>query len=106
MTRSGDLSAVAPYHSCIVCFRGDTTTGLALIGSLEFHAAALVAVGVPMEQATATVSLPETDPDLAARIAAEGVYPVRVCSDCASRGHMTVGEVPNLPVYREDDLAS
>ncbi len=48
---------VALFDSCVVCFKGDTVTGLAFAGPAEFAMGSLVAMGVPYEQAVARVQL-------------------------------------------------
>jgi hypothetical protein len=62
--------------SCIACMTG-TDTGVAFIGDTYFQAAGLVALGVPIEEASATISefpAPFDQP-----------MQVRVCQDCADR---------------------
>ena len=72
---------------------GRTRTGLAFVGSLEWHAAGLMAMAVPMHEATALVEA-ESDSD---------TLLVRVCADCAARAHMAVAPVAagQLPGYRD-----
>lgn len=86
------LPLVAPHDSCIACFKGDTTTGLATVGCDEWHAAALIAMDVPEDQATAFVEQQQGE-----------VLTVRVCADCAAKIHMTVAPIAGgeLPALRE-----
>ena len=49
------LPKVAPHDSCIACFKGNTTTAVAFEGSAEAHIALLWNVGIPSDQAQATV---------------------------------------------------
>jgi hypothetical protein len=49
------IPAVAPYHSCIVCFKGDTTIGLAFRGEAEWILAGVQTIGIPEEQAYPTL---------------------------------------------------
>jgi hypothetical protein len=95
---NGRPRPAAPSHSCIACFRGDTTTGLTLIGRPEFQVAVLTAVGVSMEEACATVQAESH----------RQVMSVRVCVDCAARARMEVAPIAGLqlPAYREGDQAT
>jgi hypothetical protein len=89
------LPRVAPHDSCIACSKGDTTTGLVLVGCSEFQAAGLAAMGVPMAEAIATIQEWSDSPE----------FPVRVCAECAARAHMVVGLAKSgtLPGYHEPE---
>lgn len=85
----GAAFGLAPHlgqsGSCIVCLRG-TDTALAFRGDVNEIAAGLVAIGVPIRDAIATVQAypPEAD-------AAGPHYTVRVCSTCVRQN------APRLP---------
>jgi hypothetical protein len=83
--------------SCVVCLRG-TDTGLVFAGEAEWAAAGLVDIGVPEDQAIATVSHgtgsePGTVPD------GDITVMFRLCQVCASKARLPVGLVAsgNLP---------
>jgi hypothetical protein len=91
------LPAVAPHESCVACFKGDTTTGLALRGSDEFKAAGLAAMGIPVEQAISTIE---------ANAPHDPVSFIRVCADCAARARLKVTPLRRggeMPVYTESE---
>jgi hypothetical protein len=99
---------VAPFESCIVCFAGDTTTGLILRGEAEWIAAALCKLGLPEEQAYQTFFyVAENELGCDPGMVPAGVVDVafRVCAPSASRAGMEVaplsgGELPGY-VQRE-----
>jgi hypothetical protein len=82
------MRSVAPFHSCLACYRGDTTTGLILRGQAEWVIAFLhLNLGIPMRTAGGIVEQfaedtlgcpPGTVPD---GIAYD--MPIRVCEACA-----------------------
>jgi hypothetical protein len=95
---------VAPYESCIVCFRGDTTTAIGFRGEAEWCIAGLLRLGVPPDQAEATFLPfakhelgcdPGTVPD------GQIDYAVRLCRACANRVGAHVGDVRDgeIPTY-------
>jgi hypothetical protein len=94
---TNDVPAIAPHEPCIVCFRGDTTTALALIGSPEWQIAGLINLGVPESEAFATIEHARTDEHYSEKM------PVRVCAACAQRAGMQVEDTSAgvLPAYIE-----
>jgi hypothetical protein len=89
------IPAVAPYHSCVVCFKGDTTTGLAFKGEAGWVLAGMEMIGIPEERAY---------PMLCARLEGRSwtgapdevhVAGFRLCRECAASTpfHELVGEV-------------
>jgi hypothetical protein len=95
---------VAPNHSCVGCYRGDTNTGLVLTGPAEFHTASLhTLAGIPMDEAQATV--------LVAAEQEQGCDPgkvpadpyqsaIRLCRECADRTGAKIGKLDDdLPHY-------
>jgi len=90
---------VALFDSCVVCFKGDTVTGLALA---EFAMGSLVAMGVPYEQAVATVQLSCADLYDVPLGASRRSIAVRACAECARRAGLAVGRLPDpaLPTAR------
>ena len=98
---------VAPFESCVACFKGDVTTGLALRGEPEFAIAAIhVFAGIPIDQATATfLQYAESEPG-----AEPGEVPdqdveigIRLCRECAEKTGAKVGELPDLPGIEQRD---
>jgi hypothetical protein len=67
--------------TCIGCLR-PTDTALGIRGVPEWHAAGLVRLGLPMEEAIATVQVVEFEPGPDGRH--DAAY--RVCQRCAARG--------------------
>jgi hypothetical protein len=105
---------VAPYQSCVSCFKGDVTTIFAVDGSAEWLIAALGrAAEIPQDQATQMVL------DLAhdSYGSPEGSVPearmqmfVTLCRDCARRTGTTVVdrldlETGAVPGYSQPDDA-
>lgn len=86
--------------SCVVCMRG-TDSGLAFRGVAEWATAGLMVLGVPDDQAAIIIST-ATGSDPGKVPAGEITVPVRVCQDCVkdSGTGMTVGLLPDIPVYR------
>jgi hypothetical protein len=95
---------VAPYNSCIACYRGDTTTMLGLKGEAEFMIATLMRAGVPQDEATQVIDgvahdrygcdrgkVPTTDMELA----------VRLCVDCGAKVGLKLGTEDHLLVYEQ-----
>jgi hypothetical protein len=49
------VPSVAPFESCVSCFRGDTRTIVFIEGEAEWHIAGLSRLaGIPLDQADAT----------------------------------------------------
>lgn len=98
--------AVAPFNSCIACFRGDTTTAVGVEGNAEFHIAAMARLaGIPIDQASGTllVWLEEQgyDPGKVPVGRFSGAF--RLCRDCARKTGAKVVSVRDidkgLPVF-------
>ena len=102
--------AVASYEPCVVCGRGDTTTGFAVQGEADF------VIGVVSVQAR--ISLDQATGVLAVIAEREmgcdpGMVPigqldvlVRVCSECAQRTDTNIGQLERdgeAPIYRQPD---
>jgi hypothetical protein len=99
---------VAPYNSCVACFKGDTTTTYGTRGEAEFHIAALHAMaGLPMEQANATFTvMAERELGCDPGKVPGGTFDifVRLCRDCARRTGVRVGKLDEVPLYLEPDI--
>ena len=92
----GELPNVAPYESCIVCFKGDTTTAVAFRGPAEWLIAGLWRLGVPKEQAEATIlqlAHDEYECDYGQVPPGEMQNVVLVCEDCASKAELTAAPI-------------
>jgi hypothetical protein len=98
---------IAPYDSCIGCFRGDVDTAVAFRGEAEFIMAGLhVMCGIPEDQSEALVHMYARE-DLGCE---PGMVPggeftmiVQLCQECADRtgAHKTrapVGTFDAIPV--------
>ncbi len=100
--------AVAPFEPCVACCRGDTTSGLVLIGDVEWIAGNLMALGALDTEADGIIlalaeqkwgcdtgKVPDRN-DL--------VVVVRLCRDCAVPNRL-VGEFAAgaLPGYVQPD---
>ena len=104
------ITKLAPYQSCVSCYKGDTTTVIAVKGTAEFHAAALVTLaGLPIQEAIGTVQAAALDlgHDIGGRY--KGGF--RLCRDCATKTGAKVTDLSDLNagkgvvyVQREDDL--
>lgn len=96
---------VAPYESCVSCFRGDTTTGVAIRGEAEAAIAFLLTVGLPEDQAYATAAVVfEQEMGCDPGMVPSGIhdFPFRICAECAGKinTNMKVGEISEgLPLY-------
>lgn len=74
---------VAPYESCVGCFKGDTTTTVVVEGEAEYHIAVMHGLtGMTIEQAAATLAVAKGSP--------RGMVPTgrftggfRLCRACA-----------------------
>ena len=91
---------VAPYNSCIACFRGDTTTVLALKGGAEWIIAAMhKAAGLSLEEASATfhvIAEQEIGCDPGMVPVGRLDFAVRLCRDCAAKTGATVAELADF----------
>jgi hypothetical protein len=98
---------VAPFNSCIGCYRGDVSTGFAAEGKAEFIVVVLhKAAGIPLEEARSTFKVyaeqelgcpPGTMPTGRVSLA------FRLCRDCAEQHGCQVGLLSSeIPSYRQD----
>jgi hypothetical protein len=100
---------VAPFESCVACYRADTDTGLALRGEAEFGAAFLHAkLGLPMEDALGTIQVfAERESGCEPGIVPGGRFDlaIRLCRSCAEKAGVSVGEIRSgqLPGYAQGD---
>src|SRR5205823_6520910 len=96
----------APYHSCIGCYRGDTTTKLMFVGQPEFVAAGLTKIGIEEPVAVALVQscahdeygcqrgmVPDGDMEIA----------VRLCRDCPHTAGLEVRDGDEIMAYRQPE---
>lgn len=99
---------VAPWQSCIRCYRGDTTTGFIVEGEPEWIIAAMHELaGLPTEDAARVVT---ADTGIAGMVLdGRMTRVVTLCSDCAAMTGarlVEIAEVRNgetgLPVMRQD----
>lgn len=99
---------VAPFESCVSCLKGDTTTAFAVKGSAEAAIAALhLKGGLSVEDAEATV-LAYAEHELGCDPGKvpggdEHVFVFRLCRECAEQTRVSVGELPEVPVFRLGD---
>ena len=78
---------------CIVCYTGGTGTYAAFTGSLEWQAAALVKLGVPQDEATATIKQFGID---------DGTVIFQVWQSCAGKAGIEVHPLGvDAPAYYE-----
>jgi hypothetical protein len=101
------LPRVAPYQSCIACFRGDTRTGFAAAGEAEFIVVAIhKTAGIPIDQAEGTfkvVAEHEMGCDPGMVPAGEVTALFRLCRDCADKTSTSVADLDDgseVPCYR------
>lgn len=102
------MPQIAPYHSCVTCGKGDTTTGFALIGEYEWVVAALLTrAGIPEFDADA-ICLSYVHHELGCDYGKvpvdEFTLSVRLCADCAQKNNTEVarpGPHGELPGYSE-----
>jgi hypothetical protein len=87
---------VAPYKSCVACYRGDVSTAILLEGEAEFHVAALRKLaGIPPDQAKATLLVFAEhelgcDPGKVPTGRCQGGF--RLCRDCAEKTNAHIVE--------------
>lgn len=96
---------VAPFESCVVCYRGDTTTTYAVRGEAEFLVASLTRAGLPEDEATGLVELVAHDHygcDPGKVPVGDMEILVRLCPDCAATSGFKVGPVGHTPLYDQD----
>ena len=104
---SQSIPEVAPYRSCIACFKGDTDTGFVIQGESEWIMVAMHKLaGIPLADARATFAywaedVMGCDPGMVP--VGEVTHAVRLCRDCARKTGVTLA--PNveakgdLPTY-------
>lgn len=97
--------------SCVVCLRG-TDTGLAFVGEAVFAAEGLNALGLPVEQAVATIQVfAEQEMGCARGTMPEGeqTWVFRVCQDCADHSERfivsLIAKGKLLPGYHQADMS-
>lgn len=104
-----DEPRVAPFHSCIRCYRGDTATGFAVMGEAEFVIVALhKLVGLSLDEARTTFAhLAEHEFGCRSGNVPSGQLPVivRLCRDCAHQIGAVVDDIrrDELPGIRQRD---
>jgi hypothetical protein len=97
LTTLTDAPKIAPFESCIACFKGDTRTAVLLEGEAEWHIAALMHwAGLDQETATATFQVYAEqnlgcDPGMVPSGRVENGF--RLCRDCARKTGVEVSEV-------------
>ena len=88
---------VAPYESCIACFKGDTTTALLSEGDAEWHIVTLMkGAGLTQAEAVATFRLyAEQDLGCDPGMVPDGrfVFGHRLCRECARKTGAKVVEL-------------
>lgn len=99
---------VAPYDSCIACYRGDVTTAVAFQGEAEFVVAGIRrATGIPLEQAEATfMAFAENELGCDPGMVPTGriTQAVRLCVACAMKAGTEVGPVAgDVPCLRTEE---
>lgn len=106
--------AVAPYQSCISCYRGDTLTAVILRGEAEFVIVGIARLcGLPLEQAEWTFDLIAREfygCDPGKVPVGELMLPFRLCRECAERTGAKIAPLAALErgepvmVYRDRGL--
>ena len=96
----------APYQSCVVCYRGDTTTAVVIQGVAEFHIFFLMRkLGLPEDEAAGTVRACahyELGHDLGTVPVGQYTVAVRLCRQCAEFFDVQIGELGGkLPGYAQ-----
>lgn len=88
--------APGPFSgTCIVCLK-PTDTAVAFLGPPEMAMGALMAMGVPEDQAVATIEAGMEPLDYVLR----SPIALRVCATCATRAHLSVGPADgDVPLY-------
>lgn len=81
------------HGTCIVCFKPESKNVVAFAGSGEWAAAGLVALGVPQDQAIATVEMYPPS----AQEGFDSVACFLVCATCARRSPFDAGKVYTEP---------
>lgn len=90
---------LAPYHSCVSCFRGDTNTAVYSYGEAEWHIVVLGKTAkLSDEEATRTFrkyceEVRGCDPGKVPT--GEFVAAFRLCRKCAAKTGAQLGEVPS-----------
>lgn len=97
---------VAPYQSCVKCYRGDVTTAVATQGEAEFHVAFLVkALAIPEDEAIGTINVfAEQELGCDPGKVPGGTFTLiyRLCRDCAAKAKIKVGEISGgVPSYAQ-----
>lgn len=94
---AAETPRVAPFESCIACYKGDVTTGVAVQGEVEFLAAALHKLaGLPLDEAAATAGMFAEDEmgcDPGMVPVGEVTVVIRLCRECAEQTGTQVGEI-------------
>ena len=86
---------VAPFNSCVVCFKGDVSTAVGFIGEAEWLMAGLEVAGVPNNQAIAMVERQAAEQygcDAGHVPEGEMQMAMRICPECAAKANFPVGE--------------
>ena len=101
---------VAAYESCVLCGRGDTTTGFGVQGEAEFVIGVVsVQARISLDQATGVLAvIAERDMDCDPGTVPIGQLEVlvRICRECAQRADTDVGQLERdgeSPLYRQPD---
>ena len=100
-------SKLARHNSCVVCFAGDTLTGLLFRGEPEWAVAGFWRLGVPKREARQMILDIARDRygcDAGTVPTHEIDVGLRVCTRCAAKAGMKVGDVDQgLPVYERQE---
>jgi hypothetical protein len=92
------IPTICPHEPCVVCFRGDTDTALALIGDPEFYLLMLVKLGLQPDEAINTLKVVQDEGGLD-----HDHLLIRVCHRCATVAELEVATVVEgrpVPTYR------
>lgn len=87
-------AVVAPFESCVSCFRGDVTTAAVVEGDADYYIATLSKLAsIPLDEAEATVqNMFEEQGSPSGRFTCA----MRLCRDCAEQTGATVVELKAL----------
>ena len=102
------MASVAPYHACIVCYQGDTTTGVVLKGEAEFVLGFMQAkLGMDPDEAYATMRVVQEErgnPLEPGKVpSGDMIEAFRLCHNCGDQAGLEVvtldGDSTHIQAY-------
>jgi hypothetical protein len=96
---------IAPHDPCLVCARGDTSTGVTVEGAAEVHAAFMMyRLGIGESGARAMLRLYTRDHGLESVPSGDFGVTYRLCKRCAQEREVPLGEMGDVvPVLRSEE---